>query len=166
MIVLAIAAMILAVILLAVPALTRAKNNYTRKHDAIILAASIRQYISNQGINYPLAACSPNNSCLYYCDDSNIDTACAFLKYADLSYYNYHTNQILLFITNKFVGGQPMYNNIDLAGNEGMTIAAGWKCTTDHLGVIPVGSGSTNQIISVLISVQTSGGYLDQCYDV
>jgi prepilin-type N-terminal cleavage/methylation domain-containing protein len=65
MIVLAIVAFIMLTLFLAVPALTRSKNNTARKSDAASLAGAITEYINNNSGSVPTAANWSNVTALW-----------------------------------------------------------------------------------------------------
>jgi prepilin-type N-terminal cleavage/methylation domain-containing protein len=119
MIVLAIAGLILAVVLLAVPALQRSQRNSARSSDAVHLAGLVSDYISNHGgQNPPVAA---NCNAIYSGDTFSRLTACAVVANATTGASN------STFIVDT---GATCVNGAVVAGTNQGSVAIAWQPET------------------------------------
>ncbi|HEX7368052.1 MAG TPA: type II secretion system protein [Candidatus Saccharimonadales bacterium] len=105
LIVLAIAALILVIVFLAVPALQRSSRNTQRKNDAANVLSAVSDYVSNNS-GQPPAACSSTAGAFSGSGD------CKFLQDVKLGYYN--ASNATIKVVTSVPGSAPDTNTVDI----------------------------------------------------
>jgi prepilin-type N-terminal cleavage/methylation domain-containing protein len=163
MIVLAIAGMIIAIVLLAVPNLQRTARNTSRKNDAAAIAAAMSNFIDNNGGSFPsgLAVDSaPGGKSLDLCATSGWGTT---YSAGSSCSGNYETAKLGLYkpsAVTLYTTSTPTAATI--ADSNNVEIVTGYGCNSANTGL---SASTVPQSAAILYALENSSGVSTQCVE-